>query len=147
MLVLDTTTILFFVSAIALLKLAHQDWNTQTIDERISYYMMGLITTLFLLQNMIVAWIILVLVVSIALPHIKQKLSHFLAAGDVTVLTWLTPAILLINPVYFVVWLFVYAATNLGFYFIFKSRKQPGIPPIFFSVLILWGIHFTKLIL
>lgn len=143
---MDTTTILFFVSSIALLRLSHQDWKNQQIDQKISYYMLGLISTLFLLQNMILAWIILLLIVSIALPHIKQKLSRFLAAGDITVLSWLTPAIILISPIYFAVWLFVYAATNLGFYFIFKTKKQPGIPPIFFSVLILWGIYFTKLI-
>ena len=142
---MDTTTILFFVSSIALLRLAHQDWNNQTLDERISYYMMGLITTLFLLQNQIVFWIILVLVVSIGLPHIKKRLSCFLAAGDITVLTWLTPALILISPFYFAIWLIVYGLTNASFYFIFKSRKQPGIPPIFFSILILWLFYYLTI--
>jgi hypothetical protein len=135
---MDFVSIFFLLGTITLLQLAWQDWKHKAVRTDLSSYMMGVSGVIFLVLDLILVWIGFMLLILFGLSFLKQVkfLTKHIKAGDITVLGWIIPSLIILNPLYFITWLFFWCVGNVLIAFGLKKKEFAGLIPMFFGFLL-----------
>jgi hypothetical protein len=147
---MDLVNIFFFLASISLLRLVYEDMLTFKVDERISHYMFGAVAVIFLFQGLIVVWLGFMVLITLGLGYVKEKLRleqrKVFGAGDLTIISWLLPALFVLNLSFGICFVLLWCIGNITMFFIAKKQKMPGTIPMFIALSLTWFLQIAKLI-
>lgn len=138
---MDLTLIFLFLSALTLLQLTFEDLRTRKVDERPSSFMLGVVILIALINDMALVFIALMLFVLLVLPKIKTKYTKTLGSGDLTILSWIIPGILILNPFLFIFFMFGMAGAGIAM-LIQKVSRPPFVLCILVGLLTAFSAFF-----
>lgn len=142
---MDFIIIFFLLAVFSLLRLVYSDVKTFLVDERISHYMFGVVAVIFLYMDLIIYWVLITTVFLIVLTIIKEKLRleqrKILGAGDLTILGWIIPGLLVLNAWICVFFVFFYCLSNTLLFFCSKKTHLPGTIAMAIGMILTWLVY------
>ena len=137
--------IFLFTGTMVLLQLAIQDLHTRKVDERPSNIMFGVLTVISLLTEMVLPYIGALMLFFVISPKIKEYVKDKLGGGDITVLSWVFPGLIILNFYWFAIFCLITSGYSLIPLFL-KKQNTPFVTIIFFSFLTIFALYFLHLI-
>lgn len=137
--------LLFFgIGLLVLLRVVWQDFkNDRMVDARNSSFMIGIVLSMFYLAEAYLWFLAYTFLFLFVLKFYEIKIQPilkrwiYLGSGDVSILLWVMPGILLIHPILFFLFVSVYLGINCLQTFMVK-QKYPGTVSIFLAFLACW---------
>lgn len=141
---MDLVSIFLILSLTTLLQLTYSDLVNRTTDERLQTFMMGVVSVLFLVNNLFLFWLIYFVIIVFVLGWLKEVLKSRLGAGDVSTLAWLIPSIAILDlnllPLFLIV-----VGLALGIGHLVRFNRFPGMIAFSVGLIVVFITHFLYL--
>lgn len=140
--------IVFGLLSILLLKLSYEDWQTKLVDVQTTLYASGFITGAYLFAGRFLEFIAWAVVFSLSWRFLKPLVErkNLVGAGDVSIFSFLLPAVWFANAWLLSVFLLLFGVTALVWYRkkLFDASEKPLVPIITVAWILTWiaGVLF-----
>jgi len=141
------TLILFSFLSIILLKLSYEDYKTKLVDAPTSLYASGIVTGFYLVSGRFIEFVVFAVLFLIAWKFLKPfcENKNLLGAGDVSILSFLLPALWFINSYAIGIFFILFGLTTLIIYRkqLTVKEEKPLVPIITIAWVLTWIVLQT----